>query len=167
MKRRAHHIPKVDTGDDYDFMCGTNAFGATVDARDLCQPCTKRALEIVELLSQAYDELVAATGPKMPKRRAALMKRIDKALGNRATVAWPKDGEGASAEPAKVCRACDGDGFLAADSSTAPNERLTRDSRVCTYCNGTGHADPPGTLRIKDVGDRRVITLTGVHQEKP
>ena len=24
-------------------------------------------------------------------------------------------------------------------------------------------ADPPGTLRIRDVGDRRVITLTGVH----
>ena len=27
--------------------------------------------------------------------------------------------------------------------------------------------DPPGTLRIRDVGDRRVITLTGVHEEKP
>lgn len=159
MKRRAHHIPKIDTGDDYEFMCGTHAFGATVDARDLCQPCTKRALEIVDLLAQAYDEL-RATGV-MPKRRAALMKRIDKALGKRATVDWPKDTEVADPKP---CRACDGDGFLAVDSDTPPNERLTRDSRVC---NGTGHADPPGTLRIKDVGDRRVITLTGVHQEKP
>jgi hypothetical protein len=27
--------------------------------------------------------------------------------------------------------------------------------------------DPPGTLRITDIGDRRVITLTGVHEEKP
>jgi len=164
MKRR--HIPKVDTGDDYDFMCGTSAFGATVDARDLCQPCTKRVLEIVDLLSAAYDEL-AATGSKMPKRRADLMKRIDKALGKRATVAWPKDDE--TATPANECRACDGDGFLAADADTAPNERLTRDSRVCTYCHGTGRADadPPGTLRIKDVGNRRVITLTGRHQEKP
>lgn len=25
--------------------------------------------------------------------------------------------------------------------------------------------DPPGTLRIQDVGDMRVITLTGVHKE--
>lgn len=167
MKRRAHHIPKVDTGDDYTFMCGTGAFGATVDARDLCQPCTKRVLEIVDLLAQAYDEL-RATGV-MPKRRAALMKRIDKALGKRATADWPKDTEAAEAE--KPCRACDGDGFLAADSDTAPNERLTRDSRVCTYCSGTGvsreKSDPPGTLRIKDVGDRRVITLTGEHEEKP
>lgn len=26
--------------------------------------------------------------------------------------------------------------------------------------------DPPGTLRIRDVGDRRVITLTGKHEAK-
>jgi hypothetical protein len=163
MKRRAHHIPKVDTGDDYEFMCGTGAFGATVDARDLCQPCTKRALEIVDLLAQAYDEL-RATGV-MPKRRAALMKRINKALGKRPTVDWPKDTE--TAGPAKPCCACDGDGFLMADSDTPSNERLAHDSRVCTYCSGTGKVDPPGTLRIKDVGDRRVITLTGIHKEKP
>jgi hypothetical protein len=29
------------------------------------------------------------------------------------------------------------------------------------------HLDRPGTLRIKDVGDRRVITLTGEHEERP
>jgi hypothetical protein len=29
------------------------------------------------------------------------------------------------------------------------------------------HLDRPGTLRIKDVGDRRVITLTGEHEEQP
>jgi hypothetical protein len=42
----------------------------------------------------------------------------------------------------RPCRACDGDGFLAIDSDlrgeTPHNERLTRDSRVCTYCDGTG-----------------------------
>lgn len=47
----------------------------------------------------------------------------------------------ASSKP-RQCRACDGDGFLAIDSdlreSTPHNERLTRDSRVCTYCDGTG-----------------------------
>lgn len=41
------------------------------------------------------------------------------------------------AEP-RQCRACDCDGFLAADSSTPHSERLTRDSRVCTYCGGKG-----------------------------
>ena len=45
-------------------------------------------------------------------------------------------------KPARQCRACDGDGFLAIDSDlrdeTPHNERLTRDSRVCTYCGGTG-----------------------------
>ena len=84
-----HHIPKVDTYDDYDFMCGTNAFGATVAARDLCQPCVKKALEIVDLLACAYDELAAlntlSVGPAI-ERRTALLKRIDKVLGNRATV---------------------------------------------------------------------------------
>lgn len=40
--------------------------------------------------------------------------------------------------PTRECRACDGDGYLAADSSTPHNERLTRDSRRCTYCDGTG-----------------------------
>lgn len=47
-----------------------------------------------------------------------------------------------SATALRQCRACDGDGFLAIDSdlriSTPHNERLTRDSRVCTYCDGTG-----------------------------
>lgn len=38
----------------------------------------------------------------------------------------------------RVCRACDGDGYLMADASTPENERLTRDSRVCTYCRGYG-----------------------------
>ena len=38
----------------------------------------------------------------------------------------------------RQCRACDGDGHLATDSSTPHNERLTRHSRVCTYCDGTG-----------------------------
>ncbi len=47
-----------------------------------------------------------------------------------------------SASTPRQCRACDGDGFLAIDSDlrerTPHNECLTRDSRVCTYCDGTG-----------------------------
>ena len=38
-----------------------------------------------------------------------------------------------------VCRACDGDGILAADDDTPPDERVTRDSRRCNYCGGKGH----------------------------
>jgi hypothetical protein len=42
------------------------------------------------------------------------------------------------ADPQRVCRACDGDGILMADASTSPDERVTRDSRRCTYCGGKG-----------------------------
>jgi hypothetical protein len=86
------HIPKVDTGDDYDFMCGTCAFGAMISARDLCQSCTKRTLEIVELLADAYDELKpmvdAARNANHPatRRRRALLRQIDNALGKRPMV---------------------------------------------------------------------------------
>ena len=86
-----HHIPKVDTYDDYDFMCGTNAFGATVAARDLCQPCVKKALEIVELLTSAYDELNVAQQGVYNRRRARLMRRIDKVLGKHVTVDYSED----------------------------------------------------------------------------
>jgi hypothetical protein len=80
-----HHVPKVDTGDDYDFMCGTCAFGATVGARDLCQSCVKKTLEVVDLLARAYDELASCT---THPRRTKLMRQIDKVLGNRVTVAY-------------------------------------------------------------------------------
>ncbi len=90
------HVPKVDTGDDFDFMCGTCAFGAVVSARQLCMSCVKKTLEIVDLLSQAYDELNASIGATVAQRKynarlARLMKRIDKVLGNRPTVDWPED----------------------------------------------------------------------------
>lgn len=90
------HIPKVDTGDDYEFMCGTHAFGATVATRDVCMSCVKRALDIVDLLSQAYDELAEVnrlreanhlSSSPASKRRAKLLKLIDKALGKRVKVA--------------------------------------------------------------------------------
>lgn len=84
-----YHIPKVDTGDDYDFMCGTCAFGATIGARSLCQACVKKSLAIVELLSDAYDELKAINDARPFRRRARLLRRIDKALGKRATVDYP------------------------------------------------------------------------------
>jgi hypothetical protein len=88
--RPKHHVPKVDTYDDYDFMCGTHAFGATVDARDLCAPCVKKTLEIVDLLAEAHDVLSACEAPTAQLRRVRqkLLKRIDGALGKRATVAY-------------------------------------------------------------------------------
>jgi DnaJ-class molecular chaperone len=46
--------------------------------------------------------------------------------------------EAHASDAKRQCRACDGDGFLAVESTTPHNERLTRDSRVCTYCDGTG-----------------------------
>ncbi len=90
MKRNRHHVPKVDTGDDYDFMCRTCAFGAAVDARDLCAPCVRKTLEIVDLLAEAYDELRAVTHVNRAAalRVGRLLKRVDKALGKRATVNW-------------------------------------------------------------------------------
>lgn len=39
----------------------------------------------------------------------------------------------------RTCRACAGDGFLMADEHTPPNERVTRDSRMCNYCDGKGY----------------------------
>jgi hypothetical protein len=83
-----HHIPKVDTGDDYDFLCGTHAFGATIGARDLCEPCVKKALEIVELLAEAHDVLTAcaAPTPELKRIRAKLLARVDKSLGKRPVV---------------------------------------------------------------------------------
>ena len=92
------HVPKVDTGDDCDFMCGTHAFSATIGTRDLCAPCVNRTLEVVDLLAEAYDEL-RALAPQN-KRAKALMRRIDKVLGKRPLVdystgpdAAPGDGE--------------------------------------------------------------------------
>jgi hypothetical protein len=38
------------------------------------------------------------------------------------------------------CRACEGDGIIAADADTPPHERVTRSSRRCPYCNGKGTA---------------------------
>lgn len=91
------HIPKVDTGEDYDFMCGTSAFGATVATRDVCQSCVKRTLEIVDLLAQACDELKAIAREDAhlnsfpaARRRAKLLRRIDKALGKRPIVEHAK-----------------------------------------------------------------------------
>lgn len=95
VSRARQHIPKVDTGDDYDFMCGTTAFGAMVDARCLCQSCLKKTLDIVDLLSQAYDELNAGFNPTADrKRRQRLLKKIDKALGKRPTVDYSMPPEG-------------------------------------------------------------------------
>ena len=86
--RPKSHVPKVDTGDDYDFMCGTHAFGATVNARDLCAPCVKKTLEVVELLAEAHDVLAACNAPtvQIARIRSRLLRRIDQTLGKRATV---------------------------------------------------------------------------------
>lgn len=52
-------------------------------------------------------------------------------------------------------------GEIAAKERAAKDElrRTVKDAKAAT-------ADPPGTLRIRDVGDRRVITLTGEHEVK-
>jgi DnaJ-class molecular chaperone len=39
---------------------------------------------------------------------------------------------------ARTCRACEGEGTVSADSSTAKHERVSRDSRTCPYCKGKG-----------------------------
>lgn len=41
-----------------------------------------------------------------------------------------------------VCRACEGDGIHATLPDTPHNERVTRDSARCTYCNGRGRVRP-------------------------
>jgi len=92
------HIPKVDTGDDYDFMCGTHAFGAAIETRHVCQSCISKTLEIVELLAQAHDSLRAYALHAHRSRHVnearhldKLVKRIDKALGKRATVDYANE----------------------------------------------------------------------------
>lgn len=47
---------------------------------------------------------------------------------------------------------------------TRANRRLK--NRETARSARPGRLDPPGTLRIEDVGDYHVITLAGVHQEE-
>lgn len=63
---------------------------------------------------------------------------------------WPYEGRSAAKmfelvkpfldeyQSIELCRACEGDGIIMADSSTPQNERVTRDSRRCNYCGGKG-----------------------------
>lgn len=44
------------------------------------------------------------------------------------------------------CRACSGDGFVAADGHTRTHERVTRDSKRCDYCGGTGERLQPDAI---------------------
>lgn len=62
---------------------------------------------------------------------------------------------------ATVCRACDGDGFLSADDDTAPQDRITRDSRRCDYCRGKGYVS-----REKSVAAIAGITDAQIHKLK-
>jgi hypothetical protein len=41
-------------------------------------------------------------------------------------------------ETARVCRACDGDGILAMEPGDPSLDRVTRDSRRCNFCGGSG-----------------------------
>lgn len=61
-----------------------------------------------------------------------------------------------------VCRACDGDGILAADDDTAPQDRVTRDSRRCDYCGGEGYVTREaavGEISIAGITDAQVREL--------
>lgn len=51
-----------------------------------------------------------------------------------------------------TCRACEGDGFLAADSHTPHNTRLSRDSRRCNYCDGKGWCPHESVAAVKVIG---------------
>lgn len=73
-------------------------------------------------------------------RKAWLKKtgaRLDELHKQLSTFANAQE-EAPIAKASQQCRACDGDGFLAIDAGTPHNEQLTRDSRLCTYCDGTG-----------------------------
>lgn len=66
------------------------------------------------------------------------IKRIEESLG--VTITRPPP-----------CRVCEGDGIIEADSSTPPQERVTRDSRRCPYCYGKGTASRATTaLRARE-----------------
>ena len=88
-------------------------------------------------------------------RKAWLKKtraRLDELHKQLSTFANAQEEESPIVEAARQCRACAGDGFLAIDAGTPRNEQLTRDSRLCTYCDGTG------TSRQRGIG--QIVTLS-------
>ncbi len=94
--------------------------------------------QIRDLLEDDEDEVVDAA-------RVALGDRPRGTIHPRSTMNALIQMRAARAICAEVlnrrvtCRACEGEGFLAADGHTPPNERVTRDSRKCNYCGGSGY----------------------------
>lgn len=94
--------------------------------------------QIKDLLEDDDDEIVDAA-------RVALGDRPRGSFYPRSTVNAIIQTNAARAMCAEIlnarvpCRACDGDGILAADGHTPPNERVTGDSRRCNYCGGKGY----------------------------
>lgn len=94
--------------------------------------------QLRDLLEEDDDDIVDAA-------RVALGDRPRGVLYPRSTASAIIQTRAARAICAEIlnnrvpCRACDGDCFLAADGHTPPNERLTRDSRKCGYCDGKGY----------------------------
>lgn len=93
--------------------------------------------QIRELLEDDNDEVVDAA-------RVALGDRPRGTLYPRSTVNAVIQMSAARNICAEIlnnrvpCRACEGDGFLTANGHTPHNERVTRDSRGCNYCDGKG-----------------------------
>jgi hypothetical protein len=86
----------------------------------------ENAIEIMRSAMQAMP----ATSQRPPSTDPLPRLRCDDAA---------QDTDGA-ADARRECRACAGDGFLAADCHTAASERVTRDGKRCGYCGGTGRS---------------------------
>lgn len=87
--------------------------------------------------SASFRDPVGYGGGATPREAMRSLARDLRAIASRVENAAADD-EDALLPGERVCRACDGDGILMADANTPSNERVTRDSRRCTYCRGTG-----------------------------
>lgn len=94
--------------------------------------------QIKDLLDDDDDEVVDAARVALGGKPRGLFyprSTVNAAIQTRAARAICADVLSART----TCRACEGDGILAADGHTPHNERVTRDSRRCNYCGGKGY----------------------------
>lgn len=70
----------------------------------------------------------------------------------RVVVQGRRGGEGVRMYLRRQCSACGGDGTVAADETTPPEERRGHESRVCPYCRGgQTTVERRVTLDLRDV----------------